>query len=319
MTDTRDRVHIFDTTLRDGEQAPGFSMDMEHKLRMARALAALNVDVIEAGFPAASSGDFAAVRAVAGAAADENPAIAIAALARANDADIVKAGEAIAPARRKRIHTFIATSPIHREFKLKLTKSEVVARAVAAVKLAATLSDEVEFSPEDGIRTERDYLIEVIGAALDVPEKAGELKDEVGRALAAAIGDADRPEAEKKRVLFVLSTEGGKINASGTGTAADAIIRMAGGVNAVTAYEGYKQITDEAVGLAAPDVILMMTRGGSHGVDNDALFEMPAIRLTPAAQARAVVRMDGLLLLGFGPRTAEAVRDLNAALYGDEA
>ena len=163
------------------------------------------------------------------------------------------------------------------------------------------------------------HKIEVIGAALDVPEKAGELKDEVDQSLAAAIGDADRPEAEKKRVLFVLSTEGGKINASGTGTAADAIIRMAGGVNAVTAYEGYKQITDEAVGLAAPDVILMMTRGGSHGVDNDALFEMPAIRLTPAAQARAIVRMDGLLLLGFGPRTAEAVRDLNSALYGDEA
>ncbi|WP_349537399.1 ABC transporter substrate-binding protein [Sagittula sp. NFXS13] len=161
--------------------------------------------------------------------------------------------------------------------------------------------------------------IDVIGAALDVPDKASDLKDEVGQALAAAIGDADRPEAEKKRVLFVLSTEGGKINASGTGTEADAIIRMAGGVNAVTEYDGYKQITDEAVGLAAPDVILMMKRGGNHGADDDTLFEMPAIRLTPAAQTRSVVRMDALLLLGFGPRTAEAVRDLNAALYGEGA
>ena len=104
-----------------------------------------------------------------------------------------------------------------------------------------------------------------------------------------------------------------------TGTAADVLIRMAGGVNAVSDYEGYKQITDEAVGLAAPDVILMMDRGGDHGVADDELFAMPAISLTPAAQTRSVVRMDGLLMLGFGPRTASAVRDLNAALYGQES
>ena len=157
--------------------------------------------------------------------------------------------------------------------------------------------------------------IEIVGDALGVPERAASLAGEVERELITALADADRPESDKKRVLFVLSTQGGKINASGTGTAADALIRMAGGVNAITDYEGYKQITDEAVGLAAPDVILMMDRGGDHGVADDELFDMPAIRLTPAAQTRSVVRMDGLLMLGFGPRTAEAVRMLNDGLY----
>lgn len=161
--------------------------------------------------------------------------------------------------------------------------------------------------------------IRVIGDALEVPDQAATLSEKVATALADAVSDAARPFGEKKRVLFVLSTQGGRINASGTGTAADVLIRMAGGVNAVSDYEGYKQITDEAVGLAAPDVILMMDRGGDHGVADDELFAMPAISLTPAAQTRSVVRMDGLLMLGFGPRTASAVRDLNAALYGQES
>ncbi|WP_235905928.1 heme/hemin ABC transporter substrate-binding protein [Pseudooceanicola pacificus] len=157
--------------------------------------------------------------------------------------------------------------------------------------------------------------IAIIGDALGVPDRADRLADEVRIALSAALTDAQRPEAEKKRVLFVLSTQGGKINASGAGTAADALIRMAGGVNAVTDYEGYRQITDEAVGQAAPDVILMMDRGGDHGAADDEVFAMPAIKLTPAARTRQVVRMDGLLMLGFGPRTAEAVRMLHDALY----
>lgn len=167
---------------------------------------------------------------------------------------------------------------------------------------------------EDGILQK----IAIIGDALGVPDQADRLAAEVKTDLADAIANADRAPAEKKRVLFVLSTQGGKINASGTDTAADALIKMAGGVNAITEYSGYKQVTDEAIGLAAPDVILMMDRGGDHGAGDDALFQMPAIRLTPAAQTRSSVRMDGLLMLGFGPRTAQAVRMLNAALYGQE-
>lgn len=157
--------------------------------------------------------------------------------------------------------------------------------------------------------------IKIIGKALDVPDRARALAAKVKGDLAKAIQDSARPEADKKRVLFVLSTQGGKINASGTGTAADALIRMAGGTNAITGFAGYKQITDEAVGMAAPDVILMMDRGGDHGIADDELFDMPAIKMTPAAQSRSVLRMDGLLMLGFGPRTAKAVRDLNQALY----
>ncbi|MFN3208344.1 MAG: hemin ABC transporter substrate-binding protein [Roseovarius sp.] len=161
--------------------------------------------------------------------------------------------------------------------------------------------------------------IAIVGDALDVPDRAAALAAEVEAELTTAIQDAERPQAGKKRVLFILSTQGGKINASGTGTGADAMIRMAGGVNALSGFEGYKQLTDEAVGTAAPDMILMMDRTGDHAMTDDALFEMPAIRLTPAGASRSVLRMDGLLMLGFGPRTADAIRQLNTALYGQES
>lgn len=160
--------------------------------------------------------------------------------------------------------------------------------------------------------------IAVIGAALGVPEAAHALATQVEEEMARATAHATRPTAEKKRVLFILSTQGGRINAAGRGTAAQAIIDLAGGVNVLADFQGYRQITDEAVARAAPDVILMMDRGGDHGPDDAALFSMPAIGLTPAGRDRAVVRMDGLLLLGFGPRTAQAVMALNRALYPAE-
>ena len=117
-------------------------------------------------------------------------------------------------------------------------------------------------------------------------------------------------------MLFILSLQGGRILAGGRDTQAAAIIEMAGGINAVDAFTGYKQMTDEAVSAAAPDVILMMDRGGDHAVTRDTLLSMPAIRTTPAARDEALIRMPGLYLLGFGPRTAQAARDLNAAIYG---
>ncbi len=165
--------------------------------------------------------------------------------------------------------------------------------------------------------------IEVVGAALEVPDRAAALSSEVKRRLDEAMTMAEARAGEKKRVLFILSTQGGRITAGGTGTGADAMIRMAGGVNALSEIEGYKQVSDEALARAAPDVILMMNRAAAsdsdHGVADDALFAMPSVRLTPAGQNRQVVRMDGLLLLGFGPRTADAVADLSAALYGEGA
>ena len=156
--------------------------------------------------------------------------------------------------------------------------------------------------------------IRIVGDALDVEDRAAALIAEVDAALQAAQSVAMQNGGTNKRVMFVLSTEGGRIMASGTGTAADGVISMAGGQNAITEFEGYKQVSDEAVAAAAPDVILMMDRGGNHGAATEDLLAMPAISVTPAAEAKAVVRMNGLLLLGFGPRTAEAVRKLSAAL-----
>jgi 2-isopropylmalate synthase len=171
-----ERVTIFDTTLRDGEQAPGCSMNLEEKVRFAQRLEVLGVDVIEAGFPVASDGDFTAVTAVAHACRRA----AIAALARTSEQDIVRAGEALARAARPRIHTFVATSDIHLEYKLKKTRSEVLEMTRAAVRLAASLAAEVEFSAEDATRSDVDYLCEVLDAAADAGATILNVPDTVG-------------------------------------------------------------------------------------------------------------------------------------------
>ncbi|HBG52469.1 MAG TPA: 2-isopropylmalate synthase, partial [Gammaproteobacteria bacterium] len=153
---------IFDTTLRDGEQSPGASMTREEKLRIASALERLRVDVIEAGFPIASPDDFAAVRAVAETVRES----IVCALARAKGEDIDRAAEALRPAARGRIHTFIATSPIHMERKLGLQPDEVVEQAVWAVRHARQYTDDVEFSPEDAGRSEPDFLCRIVEAVI---------------------------------------------------------------------------------------------------------------------------------------------------------
>lgn len=158
--------------------------------------------------------------------------------------------------------------------------------------------------------------IEIVGDVLDVEDKADRLIEQIAAEIDAAQA-ATADVKERKKVLFVLSLQGGRVLASGTGTAADGIIAMAGGVNAVTAYPGYKQLSDEAIIEAAPDVVLAMDRGGDHDTQADQLLTHPAIAATPAAASRKVVRMDGAFLLGFGPRTAAAVRELAKALYGD--
>ncbi|TCM58347.1 iron complex transport system substrate-binding protein [Rhizobium sp. PP-F2F-G48] len=156
-----------------------------------------------------------------------------------------------------------------------------------------------------------------VGAVLGVEDKAKTLAAKVKADLDAAVAAADaRPETGRKRVLFILSMQGGKIMAAGNGTAADAIVQLSGAINATKSFQGYKPVTDEAIIEAKPDVVLMMTRGGSHGASDEELFKQPALALTPAAAKKSVIRMDGLHLLGFGPRTASAVRELNAAIYG---
>lgn len=156
-----------------------------------------------------------------------------------------------------------------------------------------------------------------VGKALDVPDKADALAANVEAEIADAQSRAERLADETpKRVLFVLSMQGGRVMASGTGTAAASIIELAGGTNAVTEFQGYKPMTDEAVSRAAPDVILMMDRGGDHAIADEVLFGMPAFQPTPAAETGTILRMDGLFLLGFGPRTAQAVTELSEKLYG---
>lgn len=159
--------------------------------------------------------------------------------------------------------------------------------------------------------------IRVVAKALDAEGKGDTLRAEFAEQ-AAALEAAVAGIGEKKRVLFILSMQDGRILASGKGTAADGILTLAGAANAITEYDGYKQLTDEALIEADPDVILMMDRGGEFAVDDETLFLHPGLKTTQAAKDRAVIRMDGLYLIGFGPRTASAALDLAKALYGDD-
>jgi len=173
---SEDKVLIFDTTLRDGEQSPGASLSIAQKLEIAQQLAILGVDIIEAGFPVSSPAQFEATRLVA----EQISGPVIAGLARAHEADIEAAGKAITPAKKKRIHTFIATSPIHMKYKLKKSSDEVLKMAVAAVKQARSFVDDVEFSPEDACRSDIEFLIEILSAVIEAGATTLNIPDTVG-------------------------------------------------------------------------------------------------------------------------------------------
>ncbi|MBN9660959.1 MAG: 2-isopropylmalate synthase [Acidobacteria bacterium] len=175
-TQNRERVYIFDTTLRDGEQSPGCSMTVPEKLRMAHKLAELGVDILEAGFPIASEGDYQAVRLVA----SELPWVQVAALSRACTLDVERAASALEPAKRSRIHTFIATSDIHLKHKLKKSRQQVLDEACAAVTLARQYVEDVEFSAEDATRTDPDYLEQVTRAVVAAGARTVNLPDTTG-------------------------------------------------------------------------------------------------------------------------------------------
>ena len=184
MTD-RVRITVFDTSLRDGEQSPGCSMNQQEKLRLAHQLDRLGVDVIEAGFPIASEGDFEAVRAIS--AVVRRPIIA--ALARACRPDIERAWQALQGAARPRIHVFLATSDIHLQYKLRMTRDECLAQARDAVGLAKSLCDDVEFSPEDATRTDPDFLCRVLDAVVEAGATTVNIPDTVGYNVPAEFGD----------------------------------------------------------------------------------------------------------------------------------
>ena len=181
---SQDHLIIFDTTLRDGEQSPGASMTREEKVRIARQLEKMRVDVIEAGFPAASNGDFESVKAVADAIKDST----VCGLARALERDIERAGEALRGAKSARIHTFIATSAIHMEKKLRMSPDQVIEQAVKAVKWARQYTDNVEFSPEDAGRSDPDFLCRVLEAVIDAGAGTLNIPDTVGYSMPAQFG-----------------------------------------------------------------------------------------------------------------------------------
>src|SRR5437867_4141658 len=180
-----DKLIIFDTTLRDGEQSPGASMTKDEKLRIARQLERLRVDVIEAGFAASSNGDFEAVKAIA----DHVKESTICSLARANDRDISRAAEALKSAPRSRIHTFIATSELHMEKKLRMTREQVFEQAKLAVRFARNLTGDVEFSPEDGYRSDPDFLCRVLETVIAEGATTINIPDTVGYAIPELYGN----------------------------------------------------------------------------------------------------------------------------------
>ena len=181
----RARIKVFDTTLRDGEQSPGCSMNVQEKLRLAHQLDRLGVDVIEAGFPIASEGDFAAVQAIA--ATIRRPIIA--ALARACAPDIERAWESLKGAARPRIHVFLATSDIHLQYKLKISRQQCLEQARDSVRLAKSLCADVEFSPEDATRTEHEFLYEVLNAVVEAGATTLNIPDTVGYSMPAEFGE----------------------------------------------------------------------------------------------------------------------------------
>ena len=182
---SKDRVIIFDTTLRDGEQSPGCSMNLQEKLAVARQLEKLGVDVIEAGFPISSPGDFESVKMIAESITEST----ICGLARCSKKDIDACGEALKGAKKSRIHVFIATSPIHMEYKLKMTPDQVVEKAVEGIKLAKTYTDDVEFSCEDASRSEIPFLCRIVEAVIDAGATTINLPDTVGYAVPWEYGD----------------------------------------------------------------------------------------------------------------------------------
>src|SRR5215510_11762490 len=180
-----DTVRIFDTTLRDGEQSPGATLTLPEKLEIARHLEAMGVDIIEAGFPVSSEGDFESVRAIAGEVTEST----VCGLARCAPKDIERAGEAVKDAKRSRIHVFCATSKIHREHKLRKGKEEILKLAVKSIKHALEYTSDVEFSPEDASRTELEFLEEMVIAAVEAGATTINMPDTVGYATPKSYGE----------------------------------------------------------------------------------------------------------------------------------
>ncbi len=285
MSDNR-RIVIFDTTLRDGEQSPGASMNLNEKLEIAQALVDLGVDVIEAGFPIASPGDFEAVQEIS----RQIKGSTICGLARCSEGDIDRAWDALKHAESSRIHVFLATSAIHREFKLKMTTEEIVQRAVAGVKRAVSYCDNVEFSPEDAARTEKDFLCEVDEAAIDAGATTVNIPDTVGYATPDQMGETikmlcDRVPNIDKAVISIHCHN-------------DLGLAVANSLAAVTNGAGQIECTINGIGERAGNcaleevVMAMRTRADYYGCDTGINTQrlVPASRLVSSVTGIQVQR-----------------------------
>jgi 2-isopropylmalate synthase len=275
-------IRIFDTTLRDGEQSPGASMNLTEKMEVAQALVQLGVDVIEAGFPIASPGDFESVREIAKAVRGA----VVCGLARCNDADIDRAWEALRHAEAARIHVFLATSAIHREFKLRMTEDEIVARAVAGVKRARAACGDVEFSPEDAARTEIDFLCRVVEAVIDAGATTVNIPDTVGYATPLQMHHVikslkDRVRGIDRAVISVHCHD-------------DLGLAVANSLAAVEAGAGQVECTINGIGERAGNcsleevVMALRTRSDHYGCDTRIVSQ----RLVPTS--RLVANITGI-------------------------
>lgn len=285
MTEARN-ILIFDTTLRDGEQSPGCSMNLAEKLDVARMLEALGVDVIEAGFAIASPGDFESIQAISEQITDST----VCSLARSLEKDIIPAAEAVRKARRPRVHVFCATSEIHRKHKLKRAKEEIVRMSVESVKFARSFVDDVEFSPEDASRTERDFLAEVVTAVIEAGATTVNIPDTVGYAMPAEFGDlirylkANVPNIDDAVISVHCHNDLG--------------LAVANSLSAVLAGAGQVECTVNGIGERAGNaaleeiVMAMRTRGDllgvSCGINTQKIY--PASRLVSSITGLNVQR-----------------------------
>jgi 2-isopropylmalate synthase len=290
-----DKIAIFDTTLRDGEQSPGCSMFLNEKIEMARQLEELGVDIIEAGFPIASDGDFESVNEIAKLCKETR----VAALARTVEADVVRAGEALKPAAKSRIHTFVATSDIHLEFKLKKTRSEVIEMTRNAVKLASGLADEVEFSAEDATRSDVDYLCEVLDVAVESGATVLNIPDTVGYSLPNEYGHLIRTIKERvvgdKNVTISVHCH----NDLGLAVANSLAAIEAGARQIECTING---IGERAGNAALEEVVMALSvRGDQFNVSNNIV----TTQLYPASQLLTSI-------ISFGVQPNKAIVGLNA-------
>jgi 2-isopropylmalate synthase len=292
---TSRRITIFDTTLRDGEQSPGCSMNVQEKLRMAHALEALGVDVIEAGFAIASEGDARAIEAVSKEVRDPS----ICSMARANKEDVEAAARALEGANRSRIHIVLASSDLHLECKLKITRAEALERAASSVSLASSLVDEVEYSPEDCTRSDPDFLCQMVATVIDAGAKIINLPDTVGYSIPAEY--AAKFELIRSRVPQAAGVVLSSHCHNDLGLAvANTLAAISAGAQQV---EGTINGIGERAGNAALEEIaaVLMVRRDQFPVTHSLVLE----RLYPTSQLLAEI-------IGFGPQPNKAVVGRNA-------